>query len=367
MSIYDQVIGFVAAPQPANFEALALEVFRYQFAHVAPYREYCRSLGVDQNRVARMEDIPPVSTMAFKYARLASDDAAAGERIFLTSGTTISRSERGTHIVARPEVYRASALAHLRRMIFPDHRKLRILAMHPIAERMPESSLSQMISWCIEEFGTDPCTCVADRMGVDKEAAYKFLEAAQRDGAPVGILATTASLGALFADLESRDGRITLAPASRIMDTGGAKGQSVPLDAEAVCARAAVLLGIAPQFVINEYGMTELCSQLYDATPLNSDDNSATGQRVKIAPPWLRAAAVDPVSLKSVAAGEIGVLRFLDLANVGSVSAILTEDFGAVNESGDRVRLLGRAGVSEPRGCALAIQQFEDAEHQRLQ
>jgi hypothetical protein len=45
---------------------------------------------------------------------------------------------------------------------------------------------------------------------------------------------------------------------------------------------------------------------------------------------------------------------------------ILTEDFGIVNERGDRVRVLGRAGVAEPRGCALAIEEFEAAENQRL-
>ena len=145
------------------------------------------------------------------------------------------------------------------------------------------------------------------------------------------------------------------------MDTGGAKGQSIPLDAAAVCDRARELLGVAPEFVINEYGMTELCSQLYDATSFNSDEHAAPTQRVKIAPPWMHPAAVDPISLRPVGAGEIGLLRFFDLANVGSVSAILTEDFGIVN--GDRVRVLGRAGIAEPRGCALAIAQFEAAEN----
>ena len=88
---------------------------------------------------------------------------------------------------------------------------------------------------------------------------------------------------------------------------------------------------------------------------------------MKIAPPWLRAAAVDPSSLKAVAPGEIGMLRFFDLANVGSVSMILTEDFGTVNECGDRVRVMGRAGVAEPRGCALAIEEFEAAENRPSQ
>jgi hypothetical protein len=80
----------------------------------------------------------------------------------------------------------------------------------------------------------------------------------------------------------------------------------------------------------------------------------------------LRAAAVNPVNLKAVPAGEIGMLRFFDLANLASVSAILTEDFGIVNESGDRVRILGRSGVAEPRGCALAIEEFEAAENRRI-
>jgi hypothetical protein len=113
--------------------------------------------------------------------------------------------------------------------------------------------------------------------------------------------------------------------------------------------------------------MTEMCSQLYDATSFNSGEHAAPSERVKIAPSWMRATAVDPVSLRSVAAGEVGLLRFVDLANVGSVSAILTEDFGIVNERGDRVRVLGRAGLTEPRGCALAIGQFEAAENLRQQ
>jgi hypothetical protein len=367
MTIYDQIVAFVTDSDVSRFEALALEVFRHQFANVAPYRDYCRALGVHDDDVTRLDDIPAVSTLAFKYTRLSGTDGSACEKIFLTSGTTIGRSERGTHIVSHPDIYRASALAHLQKMMFPDRPKMRILAMHPTADRMPESSLSQMISWCIEEFGAGRCECIADRRRIDTDAACEFLIDAERAGESVCILGTTASLGALFAHLESCAVRIALAAGSRIMDTGGAKGQASPLDSEAVCARARELLGLAAMMVINEYGMTELCSQLYDATPFNSDDDSTPSRRVKIAPPWMRAAAVDPVSLRPVAPGEIGMLRFFDLANVCSVSAILTEDFGVVNDAGDRVRIIGRAGVSEPRGCALAIEQFEAAEIQRLQ
>ena len=111
--------------------------------------------------------------------------------------------------------------------------------------------------------------------------------------------------------------------------------------------------------VINEYGMTELCSQLYDATSFNCTGVSDTPERYKIAPPWLRVTARDPVTLRPMADGEIGMLTFFDLANVGSVSAVMTEDLGFVERG--RVRVLGRA-AGEARGCALGIGQFSATE-----
>ncbi len=365
MSVYDQVLSFIAHPDTARFEPLALEVFGYQFALVPAYRDYCLSIGVGPDSPTSIDDIPAVSTLAFKYAELAPSTVPEGALTFLTSGTTIGTSVRGRHVVPRPAAYRASALAHLGRMLFPDRVPMRILALHPTAERMPESSLSRMITWSIEEFASGQASlCAATRTSIDPAAAYSFMREAQSQDAPVCILGTTASFAALFDHLECATGPIRLASGSRIMDTGGAKGQRAPLDAAEVCARAERLLGIDPAFAINEYGMTELCSQMYDATSFNSADAGALpNDRTKVAPPWMRVAAVDPVTLRPVSSGEIGLLRFFDLANVGSVSAVMTEDFGSVE--GDRVRVLGRAGNAEPRGCALAIRQFEAAEQQR--
>ncbi len=361
MSVYDQVLAFIAHPESARFEPLALKVFRYQFALVPAYRDFCLSMSVSPDSAASIDDVPAVSAVAFKHAHLACAPCPEGALTFLTSGTTAGRSARGRHVVPRPEVYRASALAHLGRMLFPDRRPMRMVALHPTADRMPESSLSRMITWCIEEFAAGQASlCAATRAGIDVPAAHSFLREAQSDGVPACILGTTASCAALFEHLERGADAIRLAPGSRMMDTGGVKGQRTPLDAAAVCARAHRLLGIDPAFVVNEYGMTELCSQMYDATSFNSGADSAPTDRVKITPPWMRVAAVDPVTLRPVAPGDVGLLRFFDLANVGSVCAVMTEDFGTVD--GDRVRVLGRAGNAEPRGCALAIRQFEAAE-----
>ncbi len=360
--IYKRILTFIHRPVHESFESLTLEVFRYQFESVRPYRRFCDERGVNPSTVRRVVDIPAVSSVAFKYADLSIDDATLSPDtlVFLTSGTTQGRERRGRHIVPNPEIYRASAIAHLRAMLFPDERCMAMLAIHPTADKMPESSLARMISWCIEEFGTGAQLEAASRDRVDTGAATRFLAEAEAKREPVCILGTTAAFAAVFSDLRDRGAKHRLANGSRMMDTGGAKGQTTPLRAHEVIQTAGELLAIPPAMVINEYGMTELCSQLYDATPLNCPGatNAATNasDRLKIPPPWLRVTARDPVTLMPVADGEIGLLTFFDLANVGSVSAVMTEDFGTV-EAG-RVRVLGRGGAGEARGCALAIGQF---------
>jgi hypothetical protein len=367
MSIYEQVLTFIHRPETESFQRLALDVFRHQFEAVGAYRRYCEDRGVDPGAVRIVDDVPAVSNVAFKYADLAIDGAvrSAKAAIFLTSGTTQGRERRGRHIVARPEIYRASAIAHLRTMLFADARRVAILAMHPTADVMPESSLAAMIGWCIEEFGTRTHLSAASRDRIDVEAATGFLADAEARREPVCILGTTAAFAALFSELRSGGVKLRLAAGSRMMDTGGAKGQAVPMQASEVIGRAGELLGIAPAMVVNEYGMTELCSQLYDATAFNCPgvSNTNTQERFKIPPPWLRVTARDPVTLRPVPDGEIGLLTFFDLANVGSVSAVMTEDLGWVERG--RVRVLGRATGREARGCALAIGQFSATEAAR--
>jgi hypothetical protein len=354
MSIHAQVLDFIRDPEPARFQPLALAVFADQFAMVGPYREFCLARRISPATIKAFTDIPPVSTAAFKHVVFCQGEP---QRVFVTSGTTHGRQRRGRHLIADLELYRASALGHLRRMLFPDGQRPSMLALHPTADRMPESSLSQMISWCIESFGGTRASCCATPRQVDCEGAFEFLRMAEAQGEPVCLLTTTAAASALFEHLRVSGARIRLAAGSRLMDTGGAKGQSKPLAPDEVRAMAYQRLAIAPQYVINEYGMTELCSQLYDATELNCPDAAEGGERIKIAPPWLKVIARDAGTLRPLPAGEIGMLSFFDLANAGSVSALLTEDLGIVNADGT-VRVLGRAIGTDPRGCALSIEQF---------
>jgi len=61
--------------------------------------------------------------------------------------------------------------------------------------------------------------------------------------------------------------------------------------------------------------------------------------------------------------GDVGLLSFFALAIVGSVSALMTEDFGVIENGA--VRVLGRAAAGDPRGCALAIEEFAERDAAR--
>jgi hypothetical protein len=213
-----------------------------------------------------------------------------------------------------------------------------------------------MLSWCIEEFGTETVLCAASRDGVDTAAAVDFLHDNQLRQSPVCILGTTAASAKLFESIDRRREPLRLPTGSRLMDTGGAKGQQIPLTPAEVVARAQSCLGIDPNLVINEYGMTEMCSQLYDATPFNSAFAAYPGYRVKLPPPWLRPTILDPVTLKPMPKGQVGLIGFFDLANVGSISALVTEDLGFIEDGA--VAILGRTAAGGARGCALSIEEF---------
>jgi hypothetical protein len=358
MSIYDEVVSFIDTPRPELFEPLALAVFRYQFENVPVYKRFCKDCGSSPESTTALDQIPPASTLAFKYAAIQNTSASASTETltFLTSGTTKGFTERGRHLVPQPRVYRASAIAHLRQMLFADGARMAMLALHPTSDLMPESSLSAMLSWCIEEFGTETVLCAASRDGVDTAAAVDFLHDNQLRQSPVCILGTTAASAKLFESIDRRREPLRLPTGSRLMDTGGAKGQQIPLTPAEVVARAQSCLGIDPNLVINEYGMTEMCSQLYDATPFNSALAAYPGYRVKLPPPWLRPTILDPVTLKPMPKGQVGLIGFFDLANVGSISALVTEDLGFIEDGA--VAILGRTAAGGARGCALSIEEF---------
>src|SRR5205085_9376821 len=102
---------------------------------------------------------------------------------------------------------------------------------------------------------------------------------------------------------------------SLVVDTGGCKGYDRDLPRTEILERYRRTFDIVPEQVVNEYGMTELASQSY-----------AVGRGPHRPAPWLRTLVCDLTTGREVPRGEIGCLRHVDLANLGSALAIQTAD-----------------------------------------
>jgi hypothetical protein len=352
-AIRDRVLRFLEVPDPAAFDSLALEVFAFQMGANAPYRAWCESLGIVAGNVASVADIPAVPVAAFKELELVCGAPTAE---FRTSGTT--GTGRGRHLLPSLEPYRAASLAHFGRCLLPEGWKLRTLVLAPPPGMRPHSSLSRMLGWIVETKGEAGSGWFVGPSGLERDRLAETLLDAQRNGVPVLVLATSAALLAFLDYCDTTGLRLALPGGSRLMDTGGQKGArlAAPLPADAfqerLYRRVAATLGIPPERCVNEYGMTELCSQAYDRVLADRRETPEI-PRVKIAPPWVAVSVVDPATLEQLPAGETGLLRFVDLANVGSV----IEDFGRLVDGG--FVLEGRPRAAEARGCGITFEELQ--------
>ncbi|MEK7474037.1 MAG: hypothetical protein AAB152_00245 [Candidatus Coatesbacteria bacterium] len=358
-AIRDRVLRFQgSAGSSEPFESLALDVFAHQHGANPAYRAWCDGAGVAPVTVTTVAAIPAVPVAAFKELEFVCGTPAAE---FRTSGTT--GTGRGRHFLPDLEPYRAGALAHFARCLLPEGWKLRTLVLAPPPELRPHSSLSRMLGWVLEAHGESGSGWFVGASGLERDRLAEALLDAQRGSVPVLIAATSAALGAFLDYCDATGLRVALPGGSRLMDTGGQKGArlAAPLPAEAFQAalyrRVAGTLGIPPERCVNEYGMTELCSQAYDRVLAGTPQGTLDVPRIKLPPPWLAVSVVDPVTLEPVPAGASGLLRFVDLANVGSVAAVLTEDFGRLGQDG--FILEGRPRASEARGCGLTFEELQ--------
>lgn len=355
---------------PDRVNDLMLAVFTHQVRWNAPYRRFAAARGVRPERVRRWQEIPPVPARAFGHLRMATFPPAACVRSFRSSGTT--GGPRAVLELDTLALYDAVLLPAFSRHLLPDRAPLEWIALLPDPAQVEDSSLAYMVGSAARQLGAKPSYWIRSGGALDREGAIDALRGRARAREPVLLLGTAIALLAVVDALAPAP--IELAPGSRVMETGGFKGQRRQVERHVLYARASERLGVPVRAIIGEYGMTEMVSQFYDSTLVDSigggtgsdgstkraaDARLATAlndpqaRRIKSAPPWVRSLVLDPRTLAPVGDGEEGVLLHADLAARSSAVSLLTED--RARRVGDQFELLGRMPGAEARGCSLVL------------
>ena len=360
-----------------EFDALALELFALQFQHNPAYRKICESRKLTPEAVEHWTQIPAVPTGAFKELELSCIPPGERTAVFHSSGTTAQKPSRHFHCAESLAVYEASlwswfeseALGAGHEAIEVDapsshpspplgekaaEGRLRgsavafnLILLTPPPVQAPHSSLVHMFETVRRNLGAPESVFVGklddDRSWtLDFDAALAALSAYASHLVPSALLllGTAFSFVHLLDFLVEQDLRFNLPVGSRVMETGGYKNRSREMPKAGLHALVTERLGVPPENIICEYGMSELSSQAY------SEARGAFHF-----PPWTRAQIISTETGRGVAEGETGLICVFDLANVFSVASVQTEDLGV--RRGDGFELVGRAQLAEPRGCSL--------------
>ena len=347
------LMAFIAQADASEdaFNALALRLFAHQFRHNIAFQKFCQQRGRTPRSVKSWRDIPAVPINGFKDLTLSCVPPETCARVFMTSGTTRG-DVKGRHYHPHLQVYDRSMTRNFRQRFMAGQAHIRMGILFPDEQLMPNSSLAHYLALALHTFGAPGSRYYLDANGLQLEALCATLAEVQAGNAPFALLGASYSFVHLMDALCERGLSFRLPAGSRLLDTGGFKGQSREMDMAEFYEQLSATFGVPRSACINMYGMTELSTQFYD-------DGNAVLPATKSGPHWIRSRVLDPLTAQDVPAGARGILAHTDLGNFNSVLTILTEDVG-VNVGGG-FQLLGRAQGAQAKGCSLAVDEFLQA------
>ncbi len=307
-----------------RFEKMAGAVYAFQRAHNRVYGLYCAH-----------QNIPYLPVEAFKRVALTTFPPEDAERVFVSSGT--GQTVPSKHYVRHLAVYEKAVDVHFE-AVFGNGPFTLVAHLPHYAERGNRSSLLYMVDHLIRRYGDDHSGFFLDEQTLlERAVAHSRTQATP-------LLLFGAAFG--LVDLVEKT-PVALPTTARVIETGGMKTYRRAISRAELHRRLAEGFGVPEAQVWSEYGMCELMSQCY-----------TRGGPVFFPPPWMRFRIVDPERPdREMPEGQPGVLALFDLANLYSVSAILTEDRAV--RRGEGFDVLGRLSQAELRGCNFLL----EAEH----
>ena len=309
-----------------TFDAIALGLYRYQYAHNPFYQRFSDSLRRSPATVSKVAEIPFLPVSFFKTQRIRTGDLTGTALIFETSTTT--GDTPGVHEVASEELYNAALMCGFRQF-YGEPEQYAILALLPSYLERKTSSLVHMAR-VLMTAGAHPDSGFYLHERDTLAAVLQKLERVQQ---------RTILLGVTFALLDFAESHSLTLRQTIVMETGGMKGRREEWTRAQVHDLLQSRWGL--EGVHAEYGMTEMLSQAYSS----GGGIFRPSSTMKI----LLRELTDPLTLSDTGTGCINII---DLANVHSCAFLGTDDIGRLRSDGS-FEVLGRADFSALRGCAL--------------
>jgi len=301
--------------QSEEFRSFREAAISFQREHSAVYRKF--------------KGYTYLPVEAFKRAPVCTFDPREAQRVFESSGTGTGVTSK--HYVKDISIYHSS-VEYGFNLAFGDEAAIILGHLPRYAEK---SSLVHMVEHLVETRGGAGSTLFLEDMSVLNGA----VESSSKTG--TRLILFGAAFGLLDL-IESID--IPLPANAVVVETGGMKTHRREVSRRELHARLADGFSLPTSSVTSEYGMCELMSQLY----MREDG-------LFYPPPWMEVDILDPSDpLRRMPPTEEGVLAIFDLANIYSVSAILTQDRASVH--GDGIKIHGRLTGAELRGCNFLLE-----------
>ncbi len=311
-----------------EFNALAMELFSFQYRENPLYHEFCSLLGVKEDKPGKT-GIPFIPIEFFRDHDVVTGPRSSNAKVFTSSGTTGSVPSR--HRVPDLSIYEKSFTAGFE-AFYGDPGKYTFLVLLPGYLERSGSSLVYMMDWLVKRTEKNGSGFYLHNLD---ELSKKLLEM-KESGRDVILFGATHALVDLAENYPmDLEGVI-------IMETGGMKGRRKEMVREELHGMLCEKFHVDK--IHSEYGMTELLSQAYSA-----------GEGTFRTPPWMKVLirdVNDPLSLAEV--GDTGGISIIDLANVFSCGFIATQDLGRLHADGS-FEVLGRFDNSDIRGCSLMV------------
>jgi phenylacetate-coenzyme A ligase PaaK-like adenylate-forming protein len=313
-----------------GFQGVALEIFAYQFANNPVYHDFIKQLGINQDEIQAVQDIPFIPVEFFKSHKIMTGSRPAAI-IFESSGTSGKSVSR--HLVADPALYEESLLRTFRHF-YGEPSEYFIAALLPSFTEKKNSSLAFMMQNLIDKSANPFSGFYLNNI----RGMISAIEQSRSANQKVFLISVNYTLINLAEEYSPDLSGVI------VMETGGMKGRRKEMTREELHSVLKKKFNLPA--IHSEYGMTELLSQAY-----------SQGEGIFYCPQWMKIFIRDPQDPLTLISepGITGGINIIDLANIYSCSFIATDDLGRLHEDGG-FEVLGRLDNSDIRGCSLLLE-----------